>query len=48
MLVLLMGGIYELRRWDGLRYHYIHTKFHKNWLAIQKLMGGGIHIQTGR
>jgi hypothetical protein len=24
----LMGGIYEVRRSDGLRCHDIHTKFH--------------------
>jgi hypothetical protein len=28
MLVLLMGGIYELSRLNGLRWHDIHTKFH--------------------
>jgi hypothetical protein len=30
MLVLLMGGIYEVRRWNWLRWHdiHIHTKFH--------------------
>jgi hypothetical protein len=27
----LMGGIYEVRRWDGLRCHFIHTRFHKDW-----------------
>jgi hypothetical protein len=32
-----MGKIYELRRWDGLRWHDIHIKFHK---CIQKLIGG--------
>jgi hypothetical protein len=26
----LMGKIYEVRRWDGLRYHDIRTKFHKD------------------
>jgi hypothetical protein len=25
----LMGKIYEVRRWDGLRCHDIHTTFHK-------------------
>jgi hypothetical protein len=27
----LMGGIYELRRWDRLRCQDIYTKFHKDW-----------------
>jgi hypothetical protein len=26
----LMGRIYEARRWNGLRCHDIHTKFHKD------------------
>jgi hypothetical protein len=25
-----MGGIYEVGRWNGLRHHGIHIKFHKN------------------
>jgi hypothetical protein len=29
MLVPLMGGIHEAPRPDGFRWHYIHTKFHK-------------------
>jgi hypothetical protein len=28
--VLLIGGTYEVRRWEGLGYHDIHTKFHDN------------------
>jgi hypothetical protein len=31
MLVLLMGGIYEVRCYDGLRRQGIHTKFHDDW-----------------
>jgi hypothetical protein len=27
----LIGGIVEVRRWDGLRCHGIDTKFHKDW-----------------
>jgi hypothetical protein len=27
----LMGGVYEMQRWDGLRCHDIHTEFHKDW-----------------
>jgi hypothetical protein len=37
MLVLLKVGIYEVRRLDGLRWHDIHTKFHKN----SKVVKGG-------
>jgi hypothetical protein len=28
VLVLPTGKIYEVRRWDGTRWHDIHTKFH--------------------
>jgi hypothetical protein len=31
MLVLLMEGIYEVRRGDGLKWHDIHTKFLEDW-----------------
>jgi hypothetical protein len=34
-----MRGIDEVHRLDGLRWHDIHTKFHKDWSAIQKLIG---------
>jgi hypothetical protein len=27
----LMGGIYEVHRWDELRCHDIYTKFHNDW-----------------
>jgi uncharacterized protein involved in cysteine biosynthesis len=33
MLVLVMRGIYEVQRSDGLRWHDIHTKFHDDWLG---------------
>jgi hypothetical protein len=23
--------------WDGLRYHDMHTRFHKHWFSIQKV-----------
>jgi DNA-binding GntR family transcriptional regulator len=36
----LMGRIEEVRRWDGLSCHDTHTKYHKDWLGIQKLIGG--------
>jgi hypothetical protein len=27
------GTIYKVDRWDGLRRHDIHTKFHENWFS---------------
>jgi hypothetical protein len=36
-----MGEIYEVRRWDGLRCHDIHTKFHKDWFSHSKVDMGG-------
>jgi hypothetical protein len=30
MLVLLKGGIYDIRRWDGVMWHDIITKFHED------------------
>jgi hypothetical protein len=36
----LMGGIYEVRRWDWLRCHDMH-KFRKDWLTHSKVDGGG-------
>jgi hypothetical protein len=38
----LMGGIYEIRRWDGLRCHDINTKFHKDWFTHSKVDMGDI------
>jgi hypothetical protein len=35
-----MGGIYEVYRWDRLRCHNIHTKFHKYWFSHSKVDGG--------
>jgi hypothetical protein len=35
-----------LRRWDGLRCHDIHTKFHTDWFSHTNVVKGGIHIQT--
>jgi hypothetical protein len=37
----LMGGIYVVRRWDGLRCHDIHTKFHQDWSRHWKVNRGG-------
>jgi hypothetical protein len=42
----LMGGVYEVRRWDELRCHDIHTKFVQIGSGIQKWIGGGIHRHT--
>jgi hypothetical protein len=46
-----MGGIYEVRRWDGLRCHdiYIYTKFHKDWLRHSEvnMRDSQIHRQHG-
>jgi hypothetical protein len=36
----LMGGIYEVRRWDGFSCHYIHTKFHNNWFSHSNVNKG--------
>jgi hypothetical protein len=41
----LMGGIYEVLRWDELRCHDIHTEFHKDWFRHSKV-DMGIHRQT--
>jgi hypothetical protein len=30
MLALLKGETYEVPRWDGLRWHDMHTKFHED------------------
>jgi hypothetical protein len=43
---ILMGGIYEVRRWDGLRCHDIHTKFHKDWLSHSKVHRADTHTCT--
>jgi hypothetical protein len=44
-----MGGIYEVRRWDGLRYRDMHTKFHKDWFRHSNLDRGDTqaHRQHG-
>jgi hypothetical protein len=36
----LMGGIYEVRRLDGLRFHDIHAKFNKDWFRYSKVHRG--------
>jgi hypothetical protein len=42
MLVLLMGFIYEVRRWDGLRCHDTHSKFRDDWVGHT----GNIKVKT--
>jgi hypothetical protein len=42
----LMGEIYEVRRWDGLRCNDTHTKFRKDDPGSQKLMEGYTHRHT--
>jgi hypothetical protein len=49
----LMEGIYEVRRWDRLRCHGIHTEFHKDWFTYSNVNMWGftytlIHRQTDR
>jgi hypothetical protein len=45
----LMGGIYEVRRWGGLRCHDIHTKFHTDWFQHSEVIRGDTqtHRQDG-
>jgi hypothetical protein len=46
VLVLLMWSIYELRRWNGLRWHDDIT-FHKDWFSHSKfIVEGYIHKHT--
>jgi hypothetical protein len=40
----LIGGIYKIQCWDGLRNHDMHTKFHKNCFKHSKVYGKGIYI----
>lgn len=35
-----MGGIYEVRRWNGLSYRDKHLKFHKDWFRYAKVHKG--------
>jgi hypothetical protein len=44
MLVLLMKGIYKFRSSNGLRWHDIHTKLHKD--LCSRVWGGGSHKPT--
>jgi hypothetical protein len=43
----MIGGIYEVRRWDGLRCHDLYTKFHKDSFSHSKVdKGDYIDTQT--
>jgi hypothetical protein len=45
----LMGGIYEVRRRDGLRCYDIHIKFHNVWFRRSEVDGEGYtDTHTGR
>jgi hypothetical protein len=50
MLVLVIGGIYEVRRWDGFMGHDIHTKFYGYQLRCLEVFffGGVKHTYTQR
>jgi hypothetical protein len=45
----MMGGIYEVRRLDGLRCHNVHTKVYEDWLEHSKVDRGDTqtHRQHG-
>jgi hypothetical protein len=43
----LMGGIYEVRRWDGVSCHDIYTNFHKDLFRHSKVDRGNTQT-TGR
>jgi hypothetical protein len=46
LLVLLMGGIYEVCCWDGLRWYEVCTKFRKDLLRCSASVTV-VHIQEG-
>jgi hypothetical protein len=41
----LMVGFYEMRWWDGLTCHYIHTKCHNNCFRRSKINWGGGFVE---
>jgi hypothetical protein len=41
-----LGGGYEIPRCDGLRWHYVHTKFHKDQFMNSKLNWEGMHTMV--
>jgi hypothetical protein len=43
----LKGEIYKVCRWDGFRWHDIHTKFLDDWFRHSKVNTGGVeYIDT--
>jgi hypothetical protein len=42
----LMGRIYEARHWDELRWHDIHTKFHRDRVRYSKVDIGDTYTDT--
>jgi hypothetical protein len=44
----LMGGIYEVRRLDGFRYHVKYTKCIKNWFSHSQVDREHMRTQTYR
>jgi hypothetical protein len=46
MLVLLMAAIYELCHPDGVRWHDIYSKFHKDWFWYAKVKRGNTQTHT--
>jgi hypothetical protein len=42
----LMGGIYEVRRWDGLNCPHVHNNFDKDWFRDSKFHSRETDIQT--
>jgi hypothetical protein len=46
ILVLLMEGIYKLRRWDEVTCRDIHTKFHKDWFRHSEVNRWDRHTDT--
>jgi hypothetical protein len=46
MLVLLIGGVYEIGRSDDFEWHDVHTKFYKIISVMLKFLGVGTPIRT--
>jgi hypothetical protein len=49
MLVLLTGGIYDVRRTDGFMWHDNFTRFHEDWYRRSEVNRGNTqaHRQHG-
>jgi hypothetical protein len=57
VLVLVSGLIYEVHRWDGLRWHDLHTEFLEDWFRhsgniksyyLDLFRGGSVGTTTER